>query len=383
MPSSSKICSARCASLDKQANSASELRKLLYARERGVCRACRWDASACARRVAVMRSRGARRKHILSSNPRFGARGNAKLLEQLVRTAWEGHAWHFDHIVAVYEGGGECSVENGQTLCVLCHKARTAAQAKARAEARRAAKKKAFSKLFHAGDGAEDDADEEDAPQEDAWKRGRFFATKKNAENARVTREEGVDGRDESTRRSSRDESLDDDASPSRETAVRVRTAARSDGRTIPTTDARDGRSDDVGGYAPDSQLATTDEEAEEASAREGVLRDVRAGGGDVAKRSVSDSEPIPETEPLSRTASDDDGAARDRRERVRGLTFAKAVFGGKSEIRVPAFAGAASFDPDHPDSASERGTTKRKAPEADLIASLGYDSDDDAPWVL
>lgn len=100
-------------------------------------------------------------------------------------------------------------------------------------------------------------------------------------------------------------------------------------------------------------------------------------------KRSVSDSEPIPETEPLSRTASDDDGAARDRRERVRGLTFAKAVFGGKSEIRVPAFAGAASFDPDHPDSASERGTTKRKAPEADLIASLGYDSDDDAPWVL
>jgi hypothetical protein len=110
-----------------------------------------------------MRSRGARRKHILSSNPRFGARGNAKLLEQLVRTAWEGHAWHFDHIVAVYEGGGECSVDNGQTLCVLCHKARTAAQAKARAEARRAAKKKKL-KLFRAGDAQkEDDADEEDA----------------------------------------------------------------------------------------------------------------------------------------------------------------------------------------------------------------------------
>jgi hypothetical protein len=327
-----------------------------------------------------MRSRGARRKHILSSNPRFGARGNAKLLEQLVRTAWEGHAWHFDHIVAVYEGGGECSVDNGQTLCVLCHKARTAAQAKARAEARRAAKKKKL-KLFRAGDAQkEDDADEEDA-EEDAWKRGTFFATKKNAENARVTGdEEGVDGRDEWR-------PIDDDASrETRETAVRVRTAARSDGRTIPTTDARDRRSDDVGGYAPDSQLATTDEEAEEASAREGVLRDVRAGGGDVAKRSVSvsDSEPIPETEPLSRTASDDaEDAARDRRERVRGLTFAKAVFGGKSEIRVPAFAGAASFDPDHPDSESERGTTKRKAPEADLIASLGYDSDDDAPWVL
>ena len=224
-----------------------------------------------------------------------------------------------------------------------------------------------------------------------------------------MTGEEGVDGADEWR-------SLDDDASPSRETAVRVRTAARSDRRTIPRTDARDGRSDDVGGYAPDSQLATTDEEAEEASAREGVLRDVRAGDGDDLE---SDSEPIPETEPLSRTASDDDGAARDPRERVRGPTFAKAVFGGKSRIRarrfraetrlfaaeplgfaatdlgtetavvpetetqdvgVPAFAGTASFDPDHPDSASERGTTKRKAPE---LASLGYDSDDDAQWVL
>ena len=49
-------------------------------------------------------------------------------------------------------------------------------------------------------------------------------------------------------------------------------------------------------------------------------------------------------------------------------------------DVGVPAFAGTASFDPDHPDSASERGTTKRKAPE---LASLGYDSDDDAPWVL
>jgi len=36
--------------------------------------------------------------------------GGAALLKQLVRTAWEGHAWHFDHVVAVKDGGGECGV---------------------------------------------------------------------------------------------------------------------------------------------------------------------------------------------------------------------------------------------------------------------------------
>ena len=73
----------------------------------------------------------------LDAKPEFGERGGKALLEQLVRTAWEGHAWHFDHVVAVKDGGGACTVENGQTLCVLCHKKRTAEQKKRWAEERR------------------------------------------------------------------------------------------------------------------------------------------------------------------------------------------------------------------------------------------------------
>ena len=123
--------------MDTQAKSASALRRALFERERGICRACGLDCSSLARRMAAERSRARRRRMALEAKPEFGERGGKALLEQLVRTAWEGHAWHFDHVVAVKDGGGACTVENGQTLCVLCHKKRTAEQKKRWAEERK------------------------------------------------------------------------------------------------------------------------------------------------------------------------------------------------------------------------------------------------------
>ena len=38
--------------------------------------------------------------------------------------------WDADHIRAVVEGGGECGLENMQTLCLWCHRAKTAAMRK-------------------------------------------------------------------------------------------------------------------------------------------------------------------------------------------------------------------------------------------------------------
>ena len=131
------FCSKACYDMDTQAKSASALRRALFERERGICRACGLDCSSLARRMAAERSRARRRRMALEAKPEFGERGGKALLEQLVRTAWEGHAWHFDHVVAVKDGGGACTVENGQTLCVLCHKKRTAEQKKRWAEERK------------------------------------------------------------------------------------------------------------------------------------------------------------------------------------------------------------------------------------------------------
>ena len=37
-------------------------------------------------------------------------------------STWE---WHADHIIEVRHGGGGCSLENFQTLCLKCHKKKT------------------------------------------------------------------------------------------------------------------------------------------------------------------------------------------------------------------------------------------------------------------
>ena len=89
-----------------------------------------------------MRCLDDRRDAVLAAWPAMGHRGNGGRLSKLAQTAASGHAWECDHVRAVYDGGGECTVDNCQTLCVLCHKARTAAQAKERAERRKAEKDK-------------------------------------------------------------------------------------------------------------------------------------------------------------------------------------------------------------------------------------------------
>jgi len=53
----------------------------------------------------------------------------------VVRLGFDRHRatfWDADHCVPVVEGGGESGLENYQTLCQPCHKAKTAAQRKKR-----------------------------------------------------------------------------------------------------------------------------------------------------------------------------------------------------------------------------------------------------------
>ncbi|KAF3772460.1 DNA annealing helicase and endonuclease [Nymphaea thermarum] len=62
-------------------------------------------------------------------------------VNKLIFEPVEGNAWHADHVIPVYKGGGECRLENMRTLCVACHSKVTAAQRVERRLARSEAKK--------------------------------------------------------------------------------------------------------------------------------------------------------------------------------------------------------------------------------------------------
>jgi 5-methylcytosine-specific restriction endonuclease McrA len=92
-----------------------ELRRAIRKRDRGVCRDCGLDTDSLRRKI---RGRGrAKRLRELGFHPR--------------RSLWE-----LDHVVPLIEGGGHEAV-NLQTLCVPCHRQKSASEARARG-ARRA-----------------------------------------------------------------------------------------------------------------------------------------------------------------------------------------------------------------------------------------------------
>ncbi|OWM65249.1 hypothetical protein CDL15_Pgr008839 [Punica granatum] len=101
------------------------IRQELFQIEHGVCTNCQLD---CHKLVKCLKplSMERRREYIKMEAPQLAHR--KKLLEKLVNNPNEGNAWHADHILPVYRGGGECLLENMRTLCVACHYDVTAAQ---------------------------------------------------------------------------------------------------------------------------------------------------------------------------------------------------------------------------------------------------------------
>lgn len=84
------------------------LRRVVFERDKGVCATCGLDT--------VKWWREQRRTDLTKA---AGLHGRMS-------------AWDADHIKPVVEGGGACGLDNIQTLCVWCHRQKTAAANRAR-----------------------------------------------------------------------------------------------------------------------------------------------------------------------------------------------------------------------------------------------------------
>jgi HNH endonuclease len=119
-------------------HSAGTLRKLLQAREHGICQKCGLDTVQLLSRLQC-RHRGERKACILQAAPAWAeTKGTLEAAERLAKRPNPGNAWQADHVKAVYQGGGLCDVSNLQTLCTVCHQKRTREQASKRGRERRA-----------------------------------------------------------------------------------------------------------------------------------------------------------------------------------------------------------------------------------------------------
>ncbi|CAL6287195.1 unnamed protein product [Bathycoccus prasinos] len=119
------FCSKDCFEYHVQSRSGKTLRMAVFERDRGVCEKCKLDCHALVSRIKCLKPHQ-RLPIIESLAPQF----TRAQTDKLARDAYEGSAWEADHILAVKDGGGECTVDNMRTLCRRCHAQNTKEQHK-------------------------------------------------------------------------------------------------------------------------------------------------------------------------------------------------------------------------------------------------------------
>ncbi|NXO72398.1 ZRAB3 endonuclease, partial [Phainopepla nitens] len=111
----------------------SSLRTKVFQVEHGVCQGCQHNAQELY--LSIRDAPRSQRKQLLESS--WMSHLPLAQLNEMIRSPAEGQFWQVDHIQPVYSGGGQCSLENLQTLCTACHRERTAKQAKERSQLKR------------------------------------------------------------------------------------------------------------------------------------------------------------------------------------------------------------------------------------------------------
>ncbi|XP_054915581.1 DNA annealing helicase and endonuclease ZRANB3 [Poeciliopsis prolifica] len=125
-----RFCSHRCQEEFQLRSSRTFMRSCVLEAEQGVCQQCGLKAHELF--LKVRDAPTSKRKEILENT--WLAQLPPERLNKMICAPVEGDFWQVDHIQPVYRGGGQCSMDNLQTLCTTCHKNRTALQVKERSQ---------------------------------------------------------------------------------------------------------------------------------------------------------------------------------------------------------------------------------------------------------
>ncbi|NXF43916.1 ZRAB3 endonuclease, partial [Oceanites oceanicus] len=128
-----RFCSHACQEDFSIRSSQSYLRTKVFEIEHGVCQFCNQNAQELY--LGIRDAPKSQRKKLLESS--WMSHLPLGQLNEIITNPTEGQFWQVDHIKPVYSGGGQCSLENLQTLCTVCHRERTAKQAKERSQMKR------------------------------------------------------------------------------------------------------------------------------------------------------------------------------------------------------------------------------------------------------
>lgn len=126
------FCSDLCVHHHKVRSNPTYVRQRLRRRDKGVCAHCGLDTIAEETRLHTRwpgsKDLGALARWKRQFKKRLGADPGARRRRSY---------WDADHIVPVAEGGGETGIDNFQTLCLPCHRIKTAQQASRAAAVKR------------------------------------------------------------------------------------------------------------------------------------------------------------------------------------------------------------------------------------------------------
>ncbi|XP_033624550.1 DNA annealing helicase and endonuclease ZRANB3-like [Asterias rubens] len=120
-----RYCSETCKhEFNCRRSNSKYIRDQLLEAEHGVCQLCGVKAQELCNNIKDAAK--SERKILLEES--VMSKLSTSRLNEIIRNPSSGQFWHADHIVAVFEGGGLCSLDNFRTLCVVCHDKVTAEQ---------------------------------------------------------------------------------------------------------------------------------------------------------------------------------------------------------------------------------------------------------------